>query len=87
MEAVFKILEKLSFCIATVTAKVRWGNAMSVDGIFRKRRDTQIILSEGGKMRIGKAVRFQRNVSLTSVGRGGANCALETMSHLTAIVS
>lgn len=52
----------------TLMAKVRWGGSIRIDGLFRRRRDTQIIIEGGGKMDIGKAVAFQKRVSLTACG-------------------
>lgn len=59
---------KIGFCFATITAKIRWNAGIKVVGLFEKRRDTQIIISEGGKLNLKKNVSFQRNVSLTSAG-------------------
>lgn len=67
MSIISKGFRKISFYIATVISKIRWGG-LTVDGLFRKRPDTQIIISDSGKMSIGKNVLFQRNVSLSSVG-------------------
>ena len=62
-------LRKLGFYVETVISKVRW-SGLRVNGLFRKRRDTQIIIDEKGEMIIGKDVLFQRNVSLSSVDEG-----------------
>lgn len=67
MNVMSKVIRRLGLCIATVTAKTKHSD-LSVDGLFNGRRDTQIIIEEAGKMKIGKNVTFQRNVSLTSVG-------------------
>ncbi len=65
--SILKGLRKLAFYISTGVSRIRW-DGLSVDGLFRKRHDTQIIISDNGKMTLGKNVLFQRNVSLTSVG-------------------
>ena len=67
MNVISKGFRRISFCIATAIARMKY-SGFSVDGLFRRRGDTQIIIEEDGKMRIGKSVSFQRNVSLTSVG-------------------
>ncbi len=67
MNVISKGFRRLSFCINTAIAKVKY-SGLSVDGLFRGRRDTQIILEEAGTMKLGRNVSFQRNVSLTSVG-------------------
>ena len=67
MNIIFKGFRKIGFYAATAGAKMRWPT-LSVNGLFRKRRDTQIIISDEGSMIIGKDVLFQRNVSLSSVG-------------------
>lgn len=69
MSIILRGFRKIGFCIATVLSKIRW-SGLAVDGLFRKRWDTQIIISENGEMSLGKNVRFQKNVSLTSVGGG-----------------
>ena len=61
---------KIGFCLSTVGAKVRWGGKLTVDGLFAKRRDTQIIIMDGGKIALKRNVSFQRNVSLSTVGGG-----------------
>lgn len=78
MSLIQKGFRKIGFYIETVVARLRW-NCLSVDGIFRKRKDTQIIISENGQMKLGKDILFQRNVSLTAVGgcfRLGTMCRL-----------
>ncbi len=70
MKMISKIFRGLNFYAETLMAKLQYGDKLKVDGAFRKRRDTQIILSDDGKMQIGKDVSFQRNVSLTSLGGG-----------------
>lgn len=65
---ILKLFKGFRFFTATAGAKILYGDRLKVNGIFRKRRDTQIILEEGGKMTLGKNVSFQRNVSLSSVG-------------------
>ena len=68
MSVIAKGFRRLGFYLATAIEKLRWGSALSVDGIFRKRVDTQIILCDSGKMTLGRNVQFQRNVALSSVG-------------------
>ena len=70
-KVVSKIFRGIGYFTTTVTSKLRHGNKLKVDGAFRKRRDTQVLISDGGKMQFGKSVIFQRNVSLTSVCGGG----------------
>lgn len=67
MNVISKGFRRLGFCINTAIAKAKY-SGLSVDGLFRGRRDTQLILEEAGTMKLGKGVSFQRNVSLTSVG-------------------
>ena len=67
MGIISKGFRKIDLYIATEISKIRW-SGLAVDGLFRKRRDTQIIISENGRMSLGRNVLFQRNVSLTSVG-------------------
>lgn len=66
--AVVKIFREFSYFMITIMNKIRYGNKLKVDGIFRKRFDTQILIYDSGKMQFGKKVSFQRNISLTSVG-------------------
>lgn len=68
MRIITRGIRKIGFCVSTVAAKIRWNGKMTVDGLLSKRRDTQIIISDGGKINFKKSVSFQRNVSLTSVG-------------------
>lgn len=70
MNVIPKVLRRIGFCITTVLAKMRWGDNLIVEGMLKKRLDTQIIISDTGKMRVGKNVRFQKRVSLTSGGGG-----------------
>ena len=65
MSFISRGFRKIGFCLSTVGAKVRWGKKMTVAGLLAKRRDTQIIISEGGKIKLNKNVSFLRNVSLT----------------------
>ncbi len=67
-KVVSKIFRGLSYYTTTVMSKLRYGDKLKVDGAFRKRRDTQVLISNDGKMRFGKSISFQRNVSLSSVG-------------------
>lgn len=67
MNVIGKIIRRLGFYIATATTRFKY-SGLSIDGLFRGHRDTQIIIEEGGKMSLGKNVSFQRNVSLSSVG-------------------
>lgn len=67
MNVISKGFRRIGFCIATAIVRMKY-SGFSVDSLFRGRRDTQIIIKEDGKMKIGKSVSFQRNVSLTSVG-------------------
>ena len=68
MNFISRVFRKIGFCLSTVGVKVRWGGKLTVDGLFAKRRDTQIIITDGGKIDLKRNVTFQRNVSLTSVG-------------------
>ena len=70
MRLLLKIWMLIGFCIETVIARIRWSNCLTVEGLFRKRSDTQIIITEGSLMKIDKNVNFQRNVSLSSVYGG-----------------
>ena len=72
MNMIGKVIRKLGFYIPTIIVKVKH-SGLKVDGLFRGCRDTQIIIQEAGKMKIGKNVSFQRNVSLTSVCGGILN--------------
>lgn len=65
---VSKIFRGFSYFMKTIISKIRYGNKLKVDGKFRKRFDTQIIISGSGKMHFAKNVSFQRNVSLSAVG-------------------
>lgn len=67
MSVISRGFRKLGFYVVTAISRIRW-QGLSIDGLFRKRWDTQIIISENGKMSLGKNIRFQKNVSLTSVG-------------------
>lgn len=75
MNMIDKVIRRLGFCIGTFTARFKY-RGLSIDGLFRGRRDTQIIIEEDGKIELGKNVSFQRNVSLTSVG-GALNIGSE----------
>lgn len=66
-KAVSKIFRGFGYFVTTIMSKIQYGNKLKVDGEFRKRKDTQIIISEKGKMQFGKGVLFQRNISLSSV--------------------
>ena len=50
MSFISRGFRKIGFCLSTVGAKVRWGKKMTVAGLLAKRRDTQIIISEVGKI-------------------------------------
>ena len=63
---VSKIFRGLGYFATTVMSKLQHGDKLKVEGVFRKRHDTQIILQNDGKMQLGKSVSFQRNVSLSS---------------------
>ena len=67
---VSKIFRGLGYFATTVMSKLQHGDKLKVEGVFRKRHDTQIILQNDGKMQLGKSVSFQRNVSLSSVWGG-----------------
>ena len=67
MEVIFKIFRRLGFYAATIISKIRW-KGLSVEGLFRKRRDTEIIITDNGVINIGKNVLFKRNVSLATIG-------------------
>ena len=67
MSKISRGIRKIAFYMETAYSKMRWKN-LSVDGIFRRRVDTQIIISENGKIKIGKDAAFQKNVSITSIG-------------------
>ena len=68
MSIVSGVIRRIKYGVATVVAKIRWTQQFAVDGLFEKRKDTQVIISSGGKINLKKNVSFQRNVSLTSVG-------------------
>jgi Acetyltransferase (isoleucine patch superfamily) len=70
VSVVSKVFHKLGCFVTTIVSKCRWGKRLSIDGLLKKRHDTQIIISDGGKMILGKGIRFQRNVSLTATDRG-----------------
>ena len=67
-KVVSKMFRGLGYFTTTVMSKIQHGDKLNVDGAFRKRRDTQVLISDGGKMQFGKSISFQRNVSLSSVG-------------------
>ena len=67
MSLISKAVNRIDRHIVTTLSKLKWPG-LSVDSLFLKRRDTQIIISDSGKMNIGKDVLFQRNVSLSSIG-------------------
>lgn len=69
MSLLLKGVTRIGYYTTTVLSKIRW-KGLSIHGLFRKRHDTQIIISENGKMCLGVDMLFQRNVSLTSVGGG-----------------
>lgn len=62
-----KIYQRLLSYILTFILKVN-NEGFEVNGIFRGRIDTQIIIQESGKIELGKNVSFQRNVSISSIG-------------------
>lgn len=68
MNIIVKALRRIGFYITTELARVYWGNKLIVEGVLKKRFDTQIIISDAGKMHIGSNVCFQKRVALTSVG-------------------
>ena len=59
MNTISKGFRKMVFYFQTAIDRMRWSE-LQVDGLFRRRCDTQIIITENGKMRIGKNVLFQR---------------------------
>lgn len=63
-----KMANLTKYSINTAYLKIKWRKAFNVDGILRKRKDTQIIISENGLMHFGNGISFQRNVSLSSCG-------------------
>lgn len=62
-----RVFNRIKDMIVTALSKMLW-DGLSVNGLFHKRGDTQIILKDNGKMNIGRGVLFQRNVSLSSIG-------------------
>lgn len=66
MSVVSKILKKIHILFVTMIAP-KWWRGLSVEGVFGKRFDTQIIISDEGKIIVGKNVLFQRNVSLSAI--------------------
>ena len=67
MDIMSKGFRKIGYLINTILSKMIY-KGLSVNGIFRKRHDTQIIISDNGKMNLGRNVLFQRNVSISSIG-------------------
>lgn len=78
MKIIFKLINQSCYILKTFLIKMRYGNSIRIDGVFRKRNDTQIILDDKSKIFIGNAVTFQRNNSLSSVFGGelhiGSRC-------------
>lgn len=70
MRIIKRGLNLILYCLQTIIAKLVWGKALTLEGLLRKRINTQIIISEKGKMTLKKNVNFQRNVSLTSTADG-----------------
>ncbi len=68
-----KVFRRINIVLSTVWSRIKWRNMLSFNGLFRKRRDTQIIINESSRIRLGKDITFQRNVSLSSCG-GGILC-------------
>lgn len=68
MRFMLRGIRKIIICFSTIVSKLRWGKSLQIDGLFYKKRDTQIIISCNGTLILGNSVSFQRNVSLTSIG-------------------
>lgn len=73
MKIFFRIFNAICYRVGSFLAKLRWGDALVVDGIFRKRADTQVTILDNGKITIQRNVSFQRNVSLSAAGEGKLN--------------
>lgn len=67
MSVIKKGVRKIRLYAVTIVSKIKW-RGLYVDGFFGKRHDTQIIISDNGRIKLGKNVLFQKNVALTSVG-------------------
>lgn len=69
MNVLNKVKNRIVIYIRTLMVKLKH-KGLSVDGFFFGRKDTQMIIQDNGKLKLGKNVSFQRNVSLTSVCDG-----------------
>lgn len=70
MRTILRGFNFICYCFYSIMAKFLWGKALKVDGLFHKKLNTQIIISNEGKMVLKKDVNFQKNVSLTATGGG-----------------
>lgn len=68
MDVLTKLCHKGISCIFSIASKAKWGNALRVNGLFRRLPDTQIVISGGGLINIDKNVSFQKRVCLAAVG-------------------
>lgn len=57
-KAVSKIFRGFGYFVTTIMSKIQYGNKLKVDGEFRKRKDTQIIISEKGKCNLARVCCF-----------------------------
>lgn len=64
----YKIFRRMAFVLSTMFQRVRWQHSLKVDGLLKKRLDTQLFISNGGELDIGNNVQFQKNDALSAVG-------------------
>lgn len=63
---VLKVMTGIRYIVSTIYLKLKCGNLFSIEGLLKKRKDTQIIITKNGEMKLGTNISFQRNVSLSS---------------------
>lgn len=70
MKVISKGFRGLEAVLLTICTKARFGKAITINGLYRGRVDTQITVSDGAAIEIGDDVSFQRNVSISAVNGG-----------------
>ena len=68
MGVISKMFTRINKYATTVFVKIRWKRALELSDILNGKKDTEIKISENGRIKIDCNVWFQRNVSLTSAG-------------------
>lgn len=68
MKVIKGLIRRLEYCIEFILCKIRYGTGFKQMGFIKGLNNLQIIVTNHGKLNIGKGCSFQKNVSLSSIG-------------------